>query len=174
MIKCRAWKVLSDERNCIAIGLGRPEIHRFEVRCFEQKLDKLSRYLNLNDRKRLSKSRYSKTFQLRFVSTKNCSWKNVQLKRKIFQIPVFWKKRINFGASKLKLPPLKVRRFCDKVGTFCPFDIFWKIQMLHCLSANDYGQHERSRKFHSPLHPDIMDLDKKLTTKDNQWLLKVS
>ena len=29
-------------------------------------------------------------------------------------------------------------------------------------------------KFHSPLHPDIMDLDKKLTTKDNQWLLKVS
>ena len=46
--------------------------------------------------------------------------------------------------------------------------------MLHCLSANDYGQPERSRKFHSPLHPDIMDLDKKLTTKDNQWLLKVS
>ena len=75
MIKCRAWKVLSDERNRIAIGQGRPEIHRFEVRCFEQKLDKLSRYLNLNDRKRLSKSRYSKTFQLRFVSTKNCSLK---------------------------------------------------------------------------------------------------
>ena len=46
--------------------------------------------------------------------------------------------------------------------------------MLHCLSANDYGQPERCRKFHSPLHPDIMDLDKKLTTKDNQWLLKVS
>ena len=46
--------------------------------------------------------------------------------------------------------------------------------MLHCLSANDYGQPERSRKFHSPLHPDIMDLDKKLTTKENQWLLKVS
>ena len=45
--------------------------------------------------------------------------------------------------------------------------------MLHCLSANDYGQPERSRKFHSPLHPDIMDLDKKLTTKDNQWLLKI-
>ena len=101
----------------------------------------------------------------------------LQLKRKIFQIPVFWKKRINFGARKLKLPPLKVRRFCDKVGTFCPFDTFWKsiqIRMLHCLSANDYGQPERSRKFHSPLHPDIMDLDKKLTTKDNQWLLKVS
>ena len=127
MTNCRAWKVLSDERNCIAIGQGRPEIHRFEVRCFEQKLDKLSRYLNLNDRKRLSKSRYSKTFQLRFVSTKNCSWKIVQLKRKIFQIPVFWKKRINFGARKLKLPPLKVRRFCNKVGTFCPFDTFWKI-----------------------------------------------
>ena len=35
-----------------------------------KKLDKLSRYLNLNDRKRLTKSRYSKTFQLRFVSTK--------------------------------------------------------------------------------------------------------
>ena len=34
--------------------------------------------------------------------------------------------------------------------------------MLHCLSANDYGQPERSRKFHSPLHPDIMDLDKKI------------
>ena len=47
----------------------------FEVRCFKQKLDKLSRYLNLNDRKRLSKSRYSKMFQLRFVSTKNCSLK---------------------------------------------------------------------------------------------------
>ena len=46
--------------------------------------------------------------------------------------------------------------------------------MLHCLSANDYGQPERSRNVHSPLHPDIMDLDKKLTTKDNQWLLKVS
>ena len=46
--------------------------------------------------------------------------------------------------------------------------------MLHCLSANDYGQPKRSRKFHSPLHSDIMDLDKKLTTKDNQWLLKVS
>ena len=29
----------------IAIRQGRPEIHRFEVRCFEQKLDKLSRYL---------------------------------------------------------------------------------------------------------------------------------
>ena len=129
MINCRAWKVLSDERNRIAIGQGRPEIHRFEVRCFEQKLDKLSRYLKLNDRKRLSKSRYSKTFQLRFVSTKNCSWKFVQLKRNIFQIPVLWKKRINFGASKLKLPPLKVRRFCDKVGTFCPFDIFWKIHL---------------------------------------------
>ena len=39
--------VLSDERNCIAIGQGRPEIHRFEVRCFEQKLDKLSRYLEV-------------------------------------------------------------------------------------------------------------------------------
>ena len=127
MVYCRAWKVLSDERNRIAIGQGRPEIHRFEVRCFEQKLDKLSRYLNLNDRKRLSKSCYSKTFQLRFVGTKNCSWKIVQLKRKIFQIPVFWKKRINFGARKLKLAPLKVRRFCDKVGAFCPFDIFWKI-----------------------------------------------
>ena len=49
-----------------------------------------------------------------------------------------------------------------------------QIRMLHCLSANDYGQPERSRKFHSPLHSDIMDLDKKLTTKDNQWLLKVS
>ena len=45
--------------------------------------------------------------------------------------------------------------------------------MVYCLSANDYGQPERSRKFHSPLHPDIMNLDKKLTTKDNQWLLKV-
>ena len=129
MINCRAWKVLSDERNRIAIGQGRPEIHRFEVRCFEQKLDKLSRYLKLNDRKSLSKSRYSKTFQLCFVSTKNCSWKIVQLKRNIFQIPVLWKKRINFGARKLKLPPLKVRRFCDKVGTFCPFDIFWKIHL---------------------------------------------
>ena len=47
IIKCRAWKVLSDERNCIAIAQGRPEIHRFEVRCFEQKLDKLSRYLEV-------------------------------------------------------------------------------------------------------------------------------
>ena len=46
--------------------------------------------------------------------------------------------------------------------------------MLDCLSANDYGQPERSRKLHSPFHLDIMDLDKKLTTKDNQWLLKVS
>ena len=45
--------------------------------------------------------------------------------------------------------------------------------MVHCLSGNDYGQLERSGKFHSPLHPDIMDLDKKLTAKDNQWLLKV-
>ena len=40
-------KVLSDERNRIAIGQGRPEIHRFEVSCFEQKLDKLSRYLEV-------------------------------------------------------------------------------------------------------------------------------
>ena len=39
--------VLSDERNCIAIRQGRPEIHRFEVRCFEQKLDKLSRSLEV-------------------------------------------------------------------------------------------------------------------------------
>ena len=45
--ECKAWKVLSDERICIAIGQGRPEIHRFEVRCFEQKLDKLSRYLEV-------------------------------------------------------------------------------------------------------------------------------
>ena len=39
--------VLSDERNCIAIGQGRPEIQRFEVSCFEQKLDKLSQYLEV-------------------------------------------------------------------------------------------------------------------------------
>ena len=35
------------KENRIAIGEGRPEIHRFEVRCFEQKLDKLSRYLEV-------------------------------------------------------------------------------------------------------------------------------
>ena len=35
------------KETCIAIGQGRPEIHRFEVRCFEQKRDKLSRYLEV-------------------------------------------------------------------------------------------------------------------------------
>ena len=102
----------------------------------------------------------------------------LQLKRKIFQIPVFLKKkRINFGARKLKYRRLKLGVFATKWGPFVFLTSAGKsiqIRMLHCLSANDYGQPERSRKFHSPLHPDIMDLDKKLTTKDNQWLLKVS
>ena len=40
--------------------------------------------------------------------------------------------------------------------------------MVHCLSVNDYGQPERSRKFHSPLHPDIMDLDKKKIDDEGQ------
>ena len=62
-IKCKAWKVLSDERNCIAIGQGRPEIHRFEVRCFEQKLDKLSRYLEV----RCYKSSQKIAFNSRFI-----------------------------------------------------------------------------------------------------------
>ena len=103
MINCRAWKVLSDERNRIAIGQGRPEIHRFEVRCFEQKLDKLSRYLKLNDRKRLSKSRYSKTFQLRFVSTKNCSWKIVAIKKKYLSNSCPLKKAHQFWSKQTKV-----------------------------------------------------------------------
>ena len=43
-------KLLSDEKNRIAIGPGKPEIHQFEVRCFEQKLGKLtySRYLKVH------------------------------------------------------------------------------------------------------------------------------
>ena len=97
--------------------------------------------------------------------------KNCAIKKKDLSNSCLLKKAHQFGARKLKLPPLKVRRFCNKVGTFCPFDTFWEIhpdKNAPLLSGNDYGQPERSRKFHSPLHPDIMDLDKKLTTKDNQ------
>ena len=48
----------------------------------------------------------------------------------IFQFPVFWKNRINFGAGKPKLRrELKLGVFVTKWGPFCPIsaDTFWKI-----------------------------------------------
>ena len=87
----------------IAIGQGRPEIHRFEVSCFEQKLDKLSRYLNLNDRKRLSKSRCSKTFQLRFASTKKMLVKNCAIKKKNLLNSCLLKKAQQFWSKETKV-----------------------------------------------------------------------
>ena len=51
------------KENRIAIGQGRPEIHRFEVRCFEQKLDKLSRYFEV----RCQKSSQKIAFNSRFI-----------------------------------------------------------------------------------------------------------
>ena len=52
---------------------------------------KVKRFLKLkqaelNDRKRLSKSRYSTTFQLRFVSTERSLFKIFAIKKKDFQI----------------------------------------------------------------------------------------
>ena len=44
--------------------------------------------------------------------------KFLQLQRKIFQLPVFEGKRINFGASKLKLRRFEIRCFCDKMRPF--------------------------------------------------------
>ena len=50
---------------------GRPEIHRFEVRCFEEKLDKLSRYLEVRCKKSSQKIAFNSRF-IEFLTFKRC------------------------------------------------------------------------------------------------------
>ena len=68
---------------------------------------------------------------------------------------------------------LLLLHFCDKMGSFLsnfsrhlenPSRYEWST-----ANANDYGQPEGSRKFHSPLRPDIyMDLDKNKIDEEGQ------
>ena len=105
----------------------------------------------------------------------------MQLKRKIFQIPVFWKKRIILEQANQSYRSIKLGVFAKNEALFVQFQQTpsgksIQIRMIHCLNANGLGQPEGYIRVHSPLRPDMYGLYwlrfKKLTKKDNQWLLE--
>ena len=75
--------------------------------------------MNWDDRNRLSKSRDSTTYQLRFVSTETslvkncCNWQERSSNSCLFEDKCF-----NFGAGKPKLRRFQIRRFCNKMRPF--------------------------------------------------------
>ena len=84
-----------------------------------------------NDQKRLSKSRYSTTFELRFLRTEVSIVKNLDgQKERYFNFLSFEGRDINFAAGKVNYGGLKLGDFATKRGPSCPIsaDTFWKIQ----------------------------------------------
>ena len=71
------------KQNRIPIGQGKPEIHRFEVRSFKQKLDKRSRYLEVRSKKSSQKIAFNSRF-IEFLTFKRCfhtCWKVIRIEK---------------------------------------------------------------------------------------------
>ena len=109
------------------------------------------------------------------MSTKSSFVKNYAIKKKDLSNSFFLKKhasvleQANQSYRCLKLAVLQQSWALFVQFQQAPSGKSIQIRMVHCLSVNDYGLPKGSRRFHSPLHPDIyMDLDKKKIDEKGQ------